>query len=672
MQDKNIVTVDLETTVKNETIGKNNKPSPFHPPNRIVAAGKSTLDPNTGKSEYQDVYYSSSRPVKINSDKNTLVKSTSRMIGHNLKFDIHYMRKSGMKDFHTINVWDTQLAEYILSGQQDKFPKLDDVAPRYLGGTPKLDKVKELWDAGVQTEDIDEDLLLDYLEGDVKNTELVAMAQMQRCMDEGILPFVETQMDAVLAVEEMEYNGMHIDTKQLAKLSVHLQSEKLNLSIEAVRRICVLHPELEDHQDLIKLDSPKVLQKILFGGTIEYKVKEKVGLYKNGKDKFKQVVHSVTLTPLYTPLEEWQTKTGISTSDSVLEVLSKYGTYGIPNLLQELRGVSKELSTYIEGISSLIYPDGKIHGSLHQTSTTTGRLSSAQPNLQNMPSSDESQIKTIFSSRFGREGMIIEADYKQLEVIGLAFLSNDKQLINDILTGKDMHKETGKLVFGVGMTKDERRTVKTINFGLIYGGKAGTLAKQANVTKDLAQKCIDAFYTRYPQVKQWQEDTFKEVVINREFKGHTSHKGYPSGRSTYKSVTGRKYVFKEYDKPDWMTWEKNNCVFSPQETRNYPVQGFATADVVPMMVGILHKVLKNDPRTKDTCLMINTVHDSIIFDCDVSDLHYSMRLIKETLEDAPKYIREKLGINFNLPLKVDITYGKNWKEQTGSLAEYKS
>ena len=658
MEDKKdtMITIDLETTIKND-IGKGNRPSPFSPKNRIVASGRSVQSEVT--SRYNSNYYTSSS----NNVAKNLGEHVSRIVGHNLKFDLHYLRKNGLEDLHTINVWDTQIAEYILSGQQDKFPKLDDVAPKY-GGTHKIDKVKELWDAGVETEDIDQDLLMEYLEGDVKNTELVALAQMQECMDRGILPFVETQMDAVLAVEEMEYNGMHVDTKKLAELRKSLTLKLTDLSNDIIDAFYKAHhKDLHKHPELINISSPRVLSHLLFGGVLKYKEKEKVGVYKNGNDKFKQIEHEIQINALYSDKTEWHTKTGISTSDSVLEELAKKDTLGIAKKLQAFRGASKELSTYIIGLGDLIYPDGKLHGSLHQTSTSTGRLSSAQPNLQNMPSGEDSEIKKIFTSRWGKKGVIIEADYSQLEVICLAFLSGDKQLQEDILLGKDMHKETGKLVFGTGMSKDERRIVKTINFGLIYGGKAGTLSKQANVSKELAQQCLDAFFTRYPQVKQWQEDTFKQVCLNRTFEGGVSNKGFPAGVSHYESITGRRYTFKEYDKPDWMTWEKANVLFSPQETRNYPVQGFATADIVPMMVGILFKVLKNDERTKYHCLMINTVHDSIIFDCDLGDLHYSMRLIKETLEDAPKYIKEKLGIDFNLPLKAEVSYGINWKEQ---------
>jgi len=171
MKDKDtMVTIDLETTIKND-IGKGNKPSPFSPKNRIVAIGRSYLNSrnwlssDTFTSRYNKNYISKTTP--------RLSAYISRIVGHNLKFDLHYCRKESLFDnLHEYNVWDTQLAEYILTGQQDKFPKLDLVAVKY-GGTHKLDKVKELWDAGVQTEDIDEDLLMEYLEGDVRNTLLV-------------------------------------------------------------------------------------------------------------------------------------------------------------------------------------------------------------------------------------------------------------------------------------------------------------------------------------------------------------------------------------------------------------------------------------------------------------------------------------------------------------------
>lgn len=655
---KVINTIDLETTVKCP-IGKN-KASPFWPDNWIVSGGI------LGRSQdldildwYKSLYFGKDRDRFDYSNNNKIV----RLIGQNIKFDMHYVRKESGDGFTSRgkSIWDTQLAEYILTGQQHKFASLDELAVKY-GGTQKPDIIKEMWDNGVQTEDIDQDTLMDYMEGDIRNTDLIAMNQMQNIINMDILPFVETQMEALKAVEEMEYNGLYIDIDKLKDLEADLETK---IQIQSSIIIGVLARKTGVSILRIKLNSNDCLSALLFGGEIKYKQKERCGNYKNGNPKYKQVEKVIKTLPLYLPKEEWKLKKPgyYSTSDAVLTELAENDPLHLIENLQKYRKFKKELSTYIVGLQKLIFPDGCLHPNLNQAATDTGRLSSSNPNGQNLPSSDESRIKEIFISRWEDKGSIIEADYKQLEIICLAFLSGDAQLIQDIIDGVDIHNETGKLALSKSsLSHDERRFIKSINFGLIYGGGATKLAKEAKVTKAVAQSCIDAFYKRYPGVKTWHQEMWDTIQRLRIYTGGSTPRGYPAGEAHYKSITGRTYVFHEGDPPPWMHWVKNS-VFDPKEIKNYLVQGFATGDIVPMMLGVLFDVLKNDPVLKDACLMVMTVHDSIIFDCKNEVLDYAVKVIKRVLEDAPKYLKQFLDIDFNLPLKVEISYGPNWKEQ---------
>jgi DNA polymerase-1 len=350
----------------------------------------------------------------------------------------------------------------------------------------------------------------------------------------------------------------------------------------------------------------------------------------------------------YEPKAEWATsKAGVySSAETVLEEL---GTPFTLKLL-EYRKVQKEYSTYAEKLPSLIWPDGKVHPKLHQTSTNTGRLSCASPNMQNWPS--DSEVKAIFVSRF-KGGKIVAFDFKQMEVIALAYLSQDAQLLEDVLNGRDIHEETGKVVFGGRkMTKEERRIVKTVNFGLAYGGGAKVLALQAKIPEEQAKQIIDAFYHRYPDVYGWQQENIHMVNEGAAYMGHYL-KGNGVMSSILPSVTGRRYLFTETFAPQWMD---RPFSFSPTEIKNYPVQGLATADIVPMMMGKLLRELK---KNRFEAKLVNQVHDSILLDVPEKELDKVVECGRMVLES--NYFEEVFGVPF-LPLKVSIGIGDNWLE----------
>jgi len=256
-----------------------------------------------------------------------------------------------------------------------------------------------------------------------------------------------------------------------------------------------------------------------------------------------------------------------------------------------------------------------------------------------------SKIRECFKSRWP-DGYIMEADFSQLEVIGLAFLSQDEQLMADI-AGDD------------GWIK-KRKKVKSFSFLIQYGGGAAAMAKQSGMGKAECQVFIDNFYTRYPTVKQWQDDVADEVRRSRRPSAKRTDKGLPAGMGQYKSITGRRYVFREYDAPDWMARRGTKTSFSPTQMKNYPVQGFATGDVVPLVLGELYDVLKNSVYA-DVALLTNTVHDSVLLDCKNRDIAtYVARLVKDTMEKAPQYIEETWGFKFDLPLGVEVEIGKTW------------
>ena len=290
-----------------------------------------------------------------------------------------------------------------------------------------------------------------------------------------------------------------------------------------------------------------------------------------------------------------------------------------------------------------------------------------------------SKIKECFTSRF-TDGVIMEADYSQLEVICLAHLSQDPLLMKDIREGVDLHSMGAANLFNLNydyvrdaylkgdpdMTK-KRKIAKGFSFQLQYGSGAQAMADQLGLPVQLAKDFIKAYYGRYKGVKQYQEDVKAKVLASRKPSKHRTPKGVPAGIGHYTSITGRRYVFQEYDAPDFMVAKGVATSFSPTQMKNYPTQGFATGDIVPLMMGVLYEKLKRNPFLRTKALLVNTVHDSIMLDVAPDAIYQTAKDVKYTMQDAPKYIKETWGIDFDLPLGVDVTTGPSWAEQT----EYK-
>jgi DNA polymerase I-like protein with 3'-5' exonuclease and polymerase domains len=280
-----------------------------------------------------------------------------------------------------------------------------------------------------------------------------------------------------------------------------------------------------------------------------------------------------------------------------------------------------------------------------------------------------SKIRECFTSRH-EGGLLLEADYSQLEIIALAHLSGDPQMYNDIKTGVDLHTVRAAQMYKVlekQVTPQQRQIAKVFSFQLQYGSGAKNMAESCKVDVAMAKEFIRLYYGRYPRVKEWQDEVAAEYAARRRPSTRVTPNGVTAGRSHHLSVTGRRYVMYEDDNPyfgqnKWGNEIQSATNFSPTKMKNYPVQGFATGDIVPMMLGEVFKWLKADKRwTKYK--MINTVHDSILF--DIPALEGTNHAIfaaelKMLLESAPLHLKNYFNINFDLPLKVDIKTGKNW------------
>lgn len=275
-------------------------------------------------------------------------------------------------------------------------------------------------------------------------------------------------------------------------------------------------------------------------------------------------------------------------------------------------------------------------------------------------------IKSFFHSRYSGGGLLVEADFSQLEVVGLAMLSGDKQLIADIRSGLDMHTVRAAELFDVpesAVSKSQRKIAKALSFQLQYGAGAKSMALKNGIDVKLAQKFIDNYYARYSRVREWQEEVATAVRLSRKPSERRTASGLPAGEGTYTSATGRIYKFYEYDAPDWSP-PGTPPNFSPTEMKNYPIQGFATGDVMALFRKNVYRAWQSCYTNSEWCL-INTVHDSVMLDvasskllqCDVAPI------LKDQAARLPKQLEEYWGIETHgLEFPITIKAGPNWAD----------
>ena len=629
----NTLVLDLETTM-DCPVG-NNKANPMWIGNKIIAAGFMYV----GASRVTTHYGKTGVGTEIILEE---IDKSSLVVGHNIKFDLLYIYR--LTSNILPRIWDTQLAAYILSGQRHLYASLDELTAEYVGEHAlKDDKIKEYWKAGVRTEDIPSTELESYPRNDVSNTEAIFKKQWLEAEELGLIPLMMVQMDALRATIEMNRNGMYVDWDYVSKACVKY-GDIIRGTAETIRLL------VGD----VDYMSPKQLSLYFFGGQEKYVERELVGEYKNGKPKYKNVDKVRTVKGKYIPSVEVGKSGYYSVDDAVLKGLSSSGDLFAAQLLV-MRDAKKIKETYYEGLNDLRFPKGLIYPNLNHCSTKTGRLSATNPNLQNQ--TDAGDVKRAYISRFPN-GKILELDYSQLEMVALAYLANDKQLIEDIKNGRDMHKELYNGMYGRYPTDAERKPFKRFSFLLVYGGGVTTLMAQSGCDRATAKKFISTFYTRYKGVKQYHESIVKEAndkaVISYE-------EGVSGPQYTYyhPSPTGRHYVFKKYAND----YKAGELTFSPTELKNWPIQGFATGDVVPMMVGILLRKLE-EAGLSHKALLVMTVHDSVLLDTEEDVCYDAACIAKDTLEKAPLYLKQYFNIDFPCQLKVGVDVGTTWQDKT--------
>ncbi|PIP19961.1 MAG: DNA polymerase I [Candidatus Omnitrophica bacterium CG23_combo_of_CG06-09_8_20_14_all_41_10] len=465
--------------------------------------------------------------------------------------------------------FDTMIAAYLLNPSQPEY-SLDSLALKYLDKAPQGNARNAQEALSLIKE------LKPKLEGELKTKSLFKL-------------FTDIEMPLANVLSEMELCGVNLDLKLLLSLSQDLE-KRLNKLTRAIY-------DLSGSE--FNINSPKQLRVVLF-------------------DNLKLPVVK-------------KTKTGPSTDEEVLNRLAT--KHKLPALLLEYRRLAKLKTTYVDALPQLVdSKTGKVHTSFNQCATETGRLSSSNPNLQNIP------VKTDIGSNIRRaiiasskENLLISCDYSQIELRILAHLSKDENLISEFKADRDIHKATASLIYGIEekeVSDEMRDTAKRVNFGIVYGLTSYGLSRDLNIPLDKAQAFIEAYFSHYPKVKDYIEDEIR--------------KAQKDGFVT--TILGRRRYIPEIKSENMAIRQ-----FAQRQAVNTHIQGSA-ADLIKLAMINIYKEIKERGLKSE---MVLQIHDELLFDLPKEELSILVNLARERMENVLK---------LDVPVKVDIKIGKNWLE----------
>jgi len=506
--------------------------------------------------------------------------------GHNIKYDLIVLANEGvfLKGIDS----DTMIASYLLN-PSSRGHGLDALSLEHFGH--KNLTYKEMVGTGKKEVGFDEveiERATSYAAEDSDMTWRLKSRLEPRLKDYTLKLYQKMELPLLEVLAEMEINGVHVDRKHLTELSSDLDRKLRLLEIE----IYALADET------FNINSPKQLSVILF-------------------EKMKLPVIK-------------KTKTGFSTDVSVLEQLAD--EHELPEKILTYRQLAKLKSTYVDALPEEIFKkSGRVHTSFNQTVAATGRLSSSNPNLQNIPIRSDmgKEIRKAFTAE--GDGMLLSADYSQVELRILAHLSGDEALRSAFEKGEDIHSRTAAEIFGSSIDnvdEESRRMAKAVNFGIVYGLSAFGLSRQLKISQRDARDFIDQYFGLYKNVKIYMENTVSEAREN----------GY-----TLTLFNRRRYL------PDLNSKNRQVREGAERVAINSPIQGTAADLIKVAMIQLSHQIRDMKLQSK----MILQVHDELVFECPVEEKTKMESLVKSEMEGACK---------LSVPLVVDIGWGKNWNE----------
>lgn len=522
---------------------------------------------------------------------NEIFSDTSKtLVAQNYKFDFKMMKKYGMKIQNKI--FDTMLAHYVINA--DGKHGMDALSENYLNYSPV--SIETLIGPKGKNQNsmahLPAESIKDYAAEDADVTLQLAeifQPELEKQGTTSVLENIEIPLIEVLA--NMEWEGIRVDKDFLNAYSIELGKE-LEIIEEKITELA---------GEKFNIDSPKQLGVILFEKlkiTTEMK-KTKTGQYSTGEDILQRYLHTHEIVPL----------------------------------ILDYRELRKLKSTYIDSLPNMINTiTGRVHTNFMQAVAATGRLSSNQPNLQNIPirTSRGKEIRKAFVAR-DENHVLVSADYSQVELRIIAALSGDKNMIDAFQQGEDIHKATASKVFNVSLdevTKDMRSKAKAVNFGIIYGQGPFGLAQQLGISRTEAKNIIEAYYTQFAALKTYQHQAVEDC----------------RSRGFVETVLGRRRFLPDIN--------SSNAVvrsFAERNAVNAPIQGSA-ADIIKVAMVKIQSALKNaNLKTR----MVLQVHDELLFDTPKEEIEQVFELVKHEMENAVKLA---------VPLDVEIQAGNNWLE----------
>ena len=674
-----ITTVDVETSwQKNENGGYD--PSPFHQDNILVSVGLNSY--------WGDEYYFTNHSERIDEGcfhkiQETLDKTTL-LVGHNIKFDLMWLLEAGFK--YSGRVYDTMLGEYILNKGIRKSLTLEMSCRRRKIGS-KDSAIKEWMDRGVSFENIPADVVEEYGKIDVQITRRLfdsQMADFKLEKNKHLLMTAKMMNEFLVVLSDMERNGININIEDLNSVEREFRAEFAYLKQKIDK---IVYKQMGDTK--INLSSPEQLSWLIY--SIKPKDKKEwckifnIGIDKNtGKNKkrpqysrlqFRNLVTDNTIPIFKTVAQQCLHCKGKGVIKKIKKDGSPFKNYTkcpdcdgdgyiyssiakiagfrqrprnvydiaesgfrtdkltLNKIAAEAEGEFKEfidaivrhnavdtyLNTFVEGLKNFTNEKGFLHPKFMQAITATGRLSSRDPNFQNQPRGKTFPIRKVVTSRF-KDGKIMEIDFAQLEFRTAVYLAQDKQGMEDIKNKIDVHQYTADII-GVS-----RQDAKAHTFKPLYGGVTGTEDEKRYYTK---------FLEKYKDIKTWHDRLQSEAIRYKRIK----------------LPTGREYSFPYAERTPW-----GGSTYGTQ-IKNYPVQGFATADIVPLACINIYKLMK-DKGVKS--LLVNTVHDSIVADVYPGEEDVMSDIFNQGTADVIPALKQYYKIDFNVPLDTELKIGNNW------------
>lgn len=534
----------------------------------------------------ENIYYLNEGQISL--FKDVLVSTEIKKFGYNLKDDYIALRPYDIKLENMY--FDITIAEYLIDSASSTSYECSAIAMKYL--TRKIKSKEDLLGKGAKAkkfEDLDIEELSEYI-AQIVNVVKLSSEKMEKSLNESDMDslFYEVEMPLVEVLGEMEFVGIEVDREMLNELGTEFKEIISKLEAEIY----------EMAGESFNINSPKQLGVILF---------EKLEL----------------------PVIK-KTKTGYSTNAEVLDKLRD--KHEIIDKITEYRQIVKLNSTYVEGLLGIMNPiSNRIHSSFNQTITTTGRISSTEPNLQNIPVKMEMgrKIRKVFIA--GKNHKLVDADYSQVELRVLANMSGDENMIDAFKHGEDIHAKTASQIFDVDIndvTPRQRSEAKAINFGIVYGKSDFGLSEDLNIPVKQAKEYINSYFEKYSKIKEFMDTTIEDATVN----------GYIT------TLLNRRRYIPELKSSNFMLRNAGK-----RAAMNAPIQGSA-ADIIKIaMVNVYKKLEESNLKSK----LILQVHDELIVEATDDELEIVEKIVREEMENA---------FSMDVHLDVDLNVGYSWYE----------